>query len=80
MSEAATVPKLTMIDVIVSEEALARDRHTLTDTDRQTRTHTHRQTHGLGYVNLFKVLTLFKQKGVVSPLIHPRPLENKWDI
>ena len=37
VSEAVTVPSMMTMALIVSEESLARDRHT----DRQTDTHTH---------------------------------------
>ena len=33
MSEAVTVPSLTMMNLIVSEKSLGRDRHTHADTD-----------------------------------------------
>ena len=45
MSETVTVANLMIMTLIVSEEALARDRHT----DR----HAHRQRLGLGYLPYF---------------------------
>ena len=50
MSEAVTMPSLMTMTLIVSEESLARDRHTQTD------------RHGLVYANFFKVLRLWKEQ------------------
>ena len=48
ISEAVTMPRLTMITSIVSEESLVRD----TDTHANTDTHTHRDTHTHTYYTL----------------------------
>ena len=49
MSEAVTVPSVTMMTTTVFEELLVRDtqthRQTYGQTDRQTHTHTHTHTH-----------------------------------
>ena len=50
MSETVTMPSLMMMTLIVSEKSLVMDRHT------------DRHTHGLVYVNVFKVISLRKQK------------------
>ena len=59
--EAVTVPSLMMMPLILSEESLARDTHTHTQTDRHTdrQTHTHTrtdiQTLASSILNCFKV-------------------------
>ena len=50
MSDAVTVPSLTIMTLIVSEESLARDRHT------------HRQTHRLYYIITFSKEDFQNQK------------------
>ena len=60
MSEAVTVPSLTLLTSTVSEESLARDTHTDThrNTHRHTDTHTHihagtpLKTQGLHYLDV----------------------------
>ena len=44
VSEAVTVPSMMMMALLVSEESLARDRHTDRQTDTEIHTHTHTQT------------------------------------
>ena len=78
MSGAVTVPSLTMMTSVVSEESLARDTHTLLTTqhthNHNTHTHTHTEqtpTHTENthrpwviYVNIFKVAYDFENKKV----------------
>ena len=71
MSEAVTLPSLMMMTLIVSEELLARDRHTDRQTDRQTDRHTH--THTLGVVLHFKIPKVaynFENKTCVLATLH----------
>ena len=58
MSEAVTVPNLTMATSTVSEESLARDTHTRTHA--RAHAHTHTLSLGVVYIKMLKVAYDFK--------------------
>ena len=64
LSETVTVPSFMTMASTVSEESLANDRHSYTDTATQTQTQTHARTHthGIIYGNFLKVFRDFENE------------------